>query len=563
MEAKREYGNRIQGCFEDMKDSRSLWHGIQQLTNYKTKSAQCDDSTQFLDNLNTVYGMCEEKNNLEAVKLLNEQKEAVLNFSDMDVRNQLRKVNPRKAAGPDNNLGNVLKGCADQLSIVLMGIFYTSLVQEKVPTCFKVTNIIPLPKKVLHYVKNVNFKTKAGEEVFFDMNGDPPAVFDILNQQISQAGISTCANVGSFHSRYVAGKEIVINTNAIKWNSAFSGVPQSVCSESCSPGYRKSAQKGQPVCCFDCVLCHEGEFSNQTDSAACMKCPDDQWSNAFQNRCIHRIAEFLSYDDPLGITLSAVSIFCSLVTASVLYVFIKYRGTPIVKANNRALSYFLLISIMLSFLCALIFIGNPVTVTCMLRQVFFGTVFSFCITCVLAKTVTVVIAFNATKPGSKMRKWIGPKIPIYIIILSSLIQVLLTIVWLVTSPPFKEYNMKSTKDKIIIECNEGSIVMFYCMLGYLGILAKVSFVVAFLARKLPDNFNETKHITFSIVAFACVWISFVPAYLSAKGRYVVALEIFAILSSAAGLLCCIFAPKCYVIMLRPEMNTKEYLMRKL
>ncbi|XP_043926770.1 vomeronasal type-2 receptor 26-like [Protopterus annectens] len=395
------------------------------------------------------------------------------------------------------------------------------------------------------------------------MNGDSPAVFDILNQQISQDGTFTCIKVGSFDSSLSAGKEIVINANAIKWNSAFSGVPHSVCSESCSPGYWKSAQKGRPVCCFDCVPCSDGEFSNQTDSAACMNCPEDQWSNAFHSRCIPRIIEFLSYDDPLGITLSAASIFCFFITASVLCMFIKYRQTPIVKANNWALSYFLLISIMLCFLCALIFIGNPRTSTCMLRQVVFSIVFSFCIACVLAKTITVVIAFSATKPDSKLRKWVGPKIPTYIIVLASLIQVLLSIVWLVTSPPFEEHNIKSTKDKIIIECNEGSIVMFYCVLGYLGILANVSFIVAFLARKLPNSFNEAKHITFSMLAFTCVWISFVPAYLSAKGKYLTAVEIFAILSSAAGLLCCIFAPKCYIIMLRPEMNSKEYLMGKL
>ena len=64
-----------------------------------------------------------------------------------EVQQTLRKVNIRKAAGPDNIPGRVLKGCADQLAQVLTDIFNTSLDQGIVPPCFKSATIIPVPKK--------------------------------------------------------------------------------------------------------------------------------------------------------------------------------------------------------------------------------------------------------------------------------------------------------------------------------------------------------------------------------------------------------------------------------
>uniref|UniRef100_H2ZS83 G-protein coupled receptors family 3 profile domain-containing protein n=1 Tax=Latimeria chalumnae TaxID=7897 RepID=H2ZS83_LATCH len=418
------------------------------------------------------------------------------------------------------------------------------------------------PWQLLHYMKNVRFKNNAGEEVYFDENGDPPAVYDIINWQLTPDGTLKYIKVGNTDFSADKGREIIMNVSAIAWNGGQSKVPHSVCSESCPTGYRKAVHPGEPICCFDCVRCSGGEIANQTDSTECVKCPEDLWSNEAQDRCIPKSVEFLSYEDPMGATLTSISIFAALITAATLCIFIKYRDTPIVKANNRELSYLLLLALTLCFLCSLIFIGYPMRVTCMLRKAAFGIVFTLSVSCVLAKTFMVIIAFNATNPNSSLRKWIGPKLPIAIVCVGTLLQVIICIAWLSSSPPFPEQNMKSQVGKIIIECNEGSVIAFWCMLGYMGLLAIISFIVAFLARKLPGSFNEAQFITFSMLVFVTVWLAFIPAYLSTRGKYMVAVEIFAILASSAGLLACIFFPKCYIILLQPDMNTKEYLMGK-
>nr|XP_014354228.1 PREDICTED: probable metabotropic glutamate receptor mgl-1 [Latimeria chalumnae] len=411
--------------------------------------------------------------------------------------------------------------------------------------------------KLLHYVKKVHFKMIDGRDIFFDKNGNPSPVYDILNWQITPNNTLKNVKVGSIDFTAPKGQELILNESASLWNGG-----RTQCSESCPPGYRKAARLGQPACCYDCIHCSAGEFSNKTDSTECLKCTDDEWSNEGQDKCIPKLIDYLSYEEPMGIILTVISISFTFFPFMILCLFIKYRDTPLVKANNREISYLLLVGLMLSFLCSLLFIGQPWSVNCMMRQTAFGIIFALCVSCVLAKTIMVVIAFNATKPNSKLKKWVGPKLPISIVFFCTLIQIIICIAWLSSAPPFQEKDMKSEIGMIIIKCNEGSTTAFWCMLGYMGLLAIVSFIVAFLARSLPDSFNEAKFITFSMLVFVSVWLAFIPAYLSTQGKYMVAVEIFAILASSASLLACLFSPKCYIILLKPDKNTKEYLLGK-
>ncbi|KAJ7313105.1 hypothetical protein JRQ81_004375 [Phrynocephalus forsythii] len=229
------------------------------------------------------------------------------------------------------------------------------------------------------------------------------------------------------------------------------------------------------------------------------------------------------WQEPLGKGLALLTLSFALVTIWVLGIFIKHKETAMVKANNRELTYVLLISLLLCFLSSLLFLGKPGKLSCLFRQPLFGIIFSIAVSSVLAKTLTVVLAFMATKP---------------------------------------DFDMHSVAEKIILQCNEGSAAMFYLVLGYIGVLSIVSLNVAFLARKLPDSFNEAKLITFSMLIFCSVWSSFVPTYLSTKGKDVVAVEIFSILASSAGLLICIFPFKCYIIIVKPELNRRNQLIKR-
>ncbi|XP_066485786.1 vomeronasal type-2 receptor 26-like [Tiliqua scincoides] len=422
----------------------------------------------------------------------------------------------------------------------------------------KSKSFIVQPWQLHSFLKNIHFNNGAGHQVFFT-NGEFISGYDIINWITFPNQTFLKVPVGMISP----SQEFTISDDAIVWNKRLKQVPpHSTCVESCHLGYSRIVEEGKPICCYDCTPCSENTISNQTDADHCVPCAENHFSNEKHDQCVLKTTTFLSYQEPLGIVMASLATSCAVITGLVMQTFLKNWDTPIVKANNRNLTCVLLGSILLCYLSSLLFIGKPGKMTCLLRQPAFAISFSVAISCVLAKTIMVVLVFMASKPGSKMRAFLNQKVVNSIVLSCSFIQIGICTAWLSSSPPFPDVDMHSQIGHMILECNEGSFINFYCVLGYMGFLATISFTVAFLARKLPDAFNEAKFITFSMLVFCSVWISFLPAYLSTKGKIIVAVEVFAILASNTGLLACIFSPKCYIIVFRADLNTKKLLVEK-
>ncbi|NXL46484.1 CASR protein, partial [Podilymbus podiceps] len=412
--------------------------------------------------------------------------------------------------------------------------------------------------QVLKHLRHLNFTNNMGEQVDFDEFGDLVGNYSIINWHLSpEDGSVVFEEVGHYNVYAKKGERLFINENKILWSGFSKEVPFSNCSRDCLPGTRKGIIEGEPTCCFECVDCPDGEYSDETDASACDKCPEDYWSNENHTSCIPKQIEFLSWTEPFGIALTLFAVLGIFLTSFVLGVFTKFRNTPIVKATNRELSYLLLFSLLCCFSSSLFFIGEPQNWTCRLRQPAFGISFVLCISCILVKTNRVLLVFEAKIPTSLHRKWWGLNLQFLLVFLCTFVQIVICVIWLYTAPPSSYRNHELEDEIIFITCHEGSLMALGFLIGYTCLLAAICFFFAFKSRKLPENFNEAKFITFSMLIFFIVWISFIPAYASTYGKFVSAVEVIAILAASFGLLACIFFNKVYIILFKPSRNTIE------
>nr|5K5S_A Chain A, Extracellular calcium-sensing receptor [Homo sapiens]5K5S_B Chain B, Extracellular calcium-sensing receptor [Homo sapiens] len=149
--------------------------------------------------------------------------------------------------------------------------------------------------QVLKHLRHLQFTNNMGEQVTFDECGDLVGNYSIINWHLSpEDGSIVFKEVGYYNVYAKKGERLFINEEKILWSGFSREVPFSNCSRDCLAGTRKGIIEGEPTCCFECVECPDGEYSDETDASACNKCPDDFWSNENHTSCIAKEIEFLS-----------------------------------------------------------------------------------------------------------------------------------------------------------------------------------------------------------------------------------------------------------------------------
>ena len=134
---------------------KEVWEGMKMITGYskgKKGSGLPDASLSKANELNQFYGRFDTQDfSADRTNILNSLEDDFsepFTLTEDEVKSQLKKLNVKKAAGPDGISPRVLKLCADQLCSIIHTLYSLSLSKCEIPTLWKTSCIIPVPKKV-------------------------------------------------------------------------------------------------------------------------------------------------------------------------------------------------------------------------------------------------------------------------------------------------------------------------------------------------------------------------------------------------------------------------------
>ncbi|XP_027028252.1 metabotropic glutamate receptor 1b isoform X2 [Tachysurus fulvidraco] len=400
--------------------------------------------------------------------------------------------------------------------------------------------------KLLDFLLKTSFSGVSGEDVRFNENGDSPGRYDIMNLQSVEPGVYDYINVGSWHEGILSIDDYMLQMNR-------SEMVRSVCSEPCSKGEIKVIRKGEVSCCWICTACKDNEYVQ--DEFTCKACELGWWPDKELQGCEPLPLHYLKWSHAESIAAVVFSCLGILVTSFVTFVFILYRDTPVVKSSSRELCYIILVGILLGYICPFTLIAKPTVASCYLQRLLVGLSASMCYSALVTKTnrIARILAGSKKKICTRKPRFMSAWAQVVITFILISLQLTLEITLIILEPPSPIKSYPSIREVYLI-CNTSNMGMV-APLGYNGLLILSCTYYAFKTRNVPANFNEAKYIAFTMYTTCIIWLAFVPIYFGSN--YKIITTSFSVSLSVTVALGCMFTPKMYIIIAKPERNVRS------
>ncbi|KAF6103570.1 glutamate metabotropic receptor 5 [Phyllostomus discolor] len=401
-------------------------------------------------------------------------------------------------------------------------------------------------RKLLDSLMKTNFTGVSGDTILFDENGDSPGRYEIMNFKEMGKDYFDYINVGSWDNG-----ELKMDDDEV-WSKK-STIIRSVCSEPCEKGQIKVIRKGEVSCCWTCTPCKENEYV--FDEYTCKACQLGSWPNDDLTGCDLIPVQYLRWGDPEPIAAVVFACLGLLATLFVTAVFIIYRDTPVVKSSSRELCYIILAGICLGYLCTFCLIAKPKQIYCYLQRIGIGLSPAMSYSALVTKTnrIARILAGSKKKICTKKPRFMSACAQLVIAFILICIQLGIIVALFIMEPPDIMHDYPSIREVYLI-CNTTNLGVV-TPLGYNGLLILSCTFYAFKTRNVPANFNEAKYIAFTMYTTCIIWLAFVPIYFGSN--YKIITMCFSVSLSATVALGCMFVPKVYIILAKPERNVRS------
>ena len=410
------------------------------------------------------------------------------------------------------------------------------------------------------FLRNVSFNGLTGK-VQFDSFGDPlSASYDIVNFQRGASTDRTLRKVIVGLWDKEISPNLQINASDIRWNTYLNSVsgPVSFCAPECLPGTMKAITT---PCCWDCIECPQGTISTELGSRSCMKCYTETKPNERRTKCDNLPIINITLTSATGISITVVASIGSVLTLLVCATYIKFYDTPVVKATTREVSVFLLFGIAALFVLPVVELCEPSDFLCSATSVWRYSALTVCITVLLLKLMRITGVFELDKVAQLFKPCFktARRQGISILVINSAAFSLIAL-WMAFDPPGRQKIIRPD-EYIFLVCkpfftNTGPS-LFIAVCAYMLTVALLCTFYAFKARDIPENFNESKYIGFSMYILLLSSVAYYPVVFNFESWYVAVVSCSTTFIASFGLLSCMFGPKVYVLLFCPQQNTLE------
>ncbi|XP_011793658.1 PREDICTED: taste receptor type 1 member 1 isoform X2 [Colobus angolensis palliatus] len=406
---------------------------------------------------------------------------------------------------------------------------------------------------LLEQIHKVNFLLHE-DTVMFNDNGDPVSSYNIIawdwsgpKWTFTVLGSSTWSPV-----------QLDINETKIQWHGKDNQVPKSVCSSDCLEGHQRVVTDFHR-CCFECVPCGAGTFLNKSDLYRCQPCGKEEWAPEGSQTCFPRTVVFLACQEHTSWVLLAANTLLLLLLLGTAGLFAWHLDTPVVRSAGGRLCFLMLGSLAAGSSSLYGFFGEPTRPACLLRQALFALGFTIFLSCLTVRSFQLIIIFKfSTKAPTFYHAWVQNHGAGLFVMISSAAQLLICLTWLVVWTPLPTREYQRFPHLVMLECTEANSLGFILAFLYNGLLSISAFACSYLGKDLPENYNEAKCVTFSLLFNFMSWIAFFTTASIYDGKYLPAFNMLAGLSSLSSGFGGYFLPKCYVILCRPDLNSTEH-----
>ncbi|XP_055372495.1 metabotropic glutamate receptor 2 [Condylostylus longicornis] len=408
---------------------------------------------------------------------------------------------------------------------------------------------------LLKYLRKVEFEGLSGDHFRFDINGDGPARYNIIHFKQVESGKYRWVKVGEYYEG-----ELRLNMSEVQFKLLDPKPPESVCSLPCERGQAKKYVEGES-CCWHCFNCSMYQIRHPLDETQCVTCDKGTLPDRMKERCQEIPEVYLRPESAWAIGAMAFSSTGILITLFVVGVFVKHNDTPVVRASGRELSYILLAGILMCYMVTFALVLRPTNIVCGLQRFGAGFCFTVVYAALLTKTNRIARIFKAGKQSAKRPSFISPKSQLVICACLTFVQILINGVWMIISPSHAIHHYPTREDNLLV-CDSYIDASYMIAFSYPIILIVICTVYAVLTRKIPEAFNESKHIGFTMYTTCVIWLAFVPLYFGTGNHVPLRITSMSVTISlsASVTVACLFSPKLYIILVHPERNVRQSMM---